>query len=1788
MALPSLSADDAKITYLSPAFSDRIGNLWNKQKHRHLSFSSDVFCLETLEGKDKGIMHEDFNRAYIESLDVSDNALTDLDCLQGDEPYNFTNLKVLKARKNKILRVELILPNLIELNLSYNSLVTIPALSGLKNLEVLICGHNMIKASSFAALTKAPMLHRVDLCSNQFMMKPSELKEGIKDLKALKQLTTLRLKDNPFCQYFPEYQFHFLSALKNLQRFDDVPVTPDVHVEAEKFQLDDLSNFDDLFQTRKEQKEKDESPGSLDGGIPLIGDLIAMLEEALAEPTEAMKCVARFVHMVDRTVSADKEEYEQIFVVLAKADNAKQAMAGAIEDFAQCIIMLIERSDEARVMLLRCLAKMSVIHIAGLGEQCCEILDKLMMGGDDEEDQILQIIKDIMVPQLLQIKLNDPSASVMLKGLANLDTMKLGEALSPLVYRLAEWFCDPAAGINDNIITLLTEVTSIRANALKAVELGVPEQVVNILETQKNLTQNSLPIYLNIVQIIKNTGSLNTATADFYCEKKANGAKPIHEKLIAQLRQNMAGNDLTRLGRMDLKTASIVMDALVALMEQSETVLTECLDGIEGSGGFHIEKLFFLAPQMPLADPMILASSIDGLRVMLQNPNTHPQVTLRKGEFIKGLLKQIVEAMQKLSPLLQYLSDKKYYQLYSLAMLHSPSRAEANVMAPPLGMLHNRIMHTAFVAIIRFIEFFTACEDEPLCAEVSSNLNQEQRETILFRLLEIPSDEVKHAVMDCIKRVNLEELETEEIGFLVRLIADNKDLGAGKTEELLEKVINQLQRLAEDTEGPAGECFRRDHAVKSMYEVFKVVEANSARKTYDNWDEEQEKIKLSQACVCFLRCVSAMPDMRKFLRDKDKQDTLKETLKNEDMLHSPMSEEIIIERTWTGRSVEALLLCFAGQDRVEVTGKVGFRVAQRLADVLDGRSDLIEMASEDGRKRPPHYHDMARRESVMWDDVRVAKNMQYLDDLEWDDRIIQQQAFVSFQGLERMLQFLWGVFTLRQLREISQSQAEETLKTEEFIRGLTDEAEALRHDLIAEEIAKKANETVETMAMEDIFEAKDDRLTGDKAASRSTIMGALQEVYPLPKRKDMALFLRSIEEFEFDDSFFFDESKGTINLAYHIAIILRCANSCLVHSVAEDVKLETITFLENTEIVRKFLGLLEIVPCLSCNVAAKFLRVMSHVLALPPKNTHEPVTRLLLYDMMSAYIERFCQPALQLLKQTKDVAISTQEQILFTEITRLINIVVNNVPYITFSHREECQTLCVEASLNRLVPQKVLMKLVHLSLYDLQVDTGTMHGDFVSDRYVLNSMERQGMRELCAATLAAQLFRCPRSKYDILEQFSHALIFGQRPIRKSFMEHILDLATQGKFLVSLEKFFCEKNSRLERMLLVVPCFAYYNGFLLQRKLCLTTHAVYTMEPPNPKKACGVCPSENFCPHEPKVEKEYHYKQITRLVKGYGNQVLTIVWEDDNGGELFENIICENFDARDNMLNTMHIMSSPGRTSELEDRAHLEYDHLFQDVVQQHVQADFIAALNFAYRSDQGNRVSLFVLSDVELFEFQVNWENWGLSPDVVGFPQGDGIGPRFENIEDLAMEELEKLPSFHGGPSNEEKRVQRQQRQMKTQYSEYMNKEIELGGHKQAKARTEYLSELRERRQEVRAKGENNRIALAGGGGLFGDSGLNSKQKKELMLQNIRQGLLHPLTQHALSTLRLVAFHPTEEPKLTFDIGGEQVTIQFFDDPAREMWRRALACALNRSDAGAQWVRAWTNQGGLDSKPKKK
>jgi Leucine-rich repeat (LRR) protein len=208
-----------------------VGYDWKRKKHKHLVFSGSNFFLQTLEGPDRGLLNRSLDLSRLQSLDVSENNLVDINNVMKDD--KFRELKVLKARKNQITHPELRLPNLVELNLSYNQMTTMPVLDGLPNLEVLILSHNKINGT-LDCLLRTRRLKRLDLAFNVLDLRPSELDRAFRGVLAqLDQLQNLRLKDNPFAAPFPEYQIFAVKSIKTLTRLDDEVISKETRQEIQ-------------------------------------------------------------------------------------------------------------------------------------------------------------------------------------------------------------------------------------------------------------------------------------------------------------------------------------------------------------------------------------------------------------------------------------------------------------------------------------------------------------------------------------------------------------------------------------------------------------------------------------------------------------------------------------------------------------------------------------------------------------------------------------------------------------------------------------------------------------------------------------------------------------------------------------------------------------------------------------------------------------------------------------------------------------------------------------------------------------------------------------------------------------------------------------------------------------------------------------------------------------------------------------------------------------------------------------------------------------------------------------------------------------------------------------------------------------------------------------------------------------------------------------------------------------------------------------------------------------------
>merc|ERR1719191_2007099 len=188
-------------------------------------------------------------------------------------------------------------------------------------------------------------------------------------------------------------------------------------------------------------------------------------------------------------------------------------------------------------------------------------------------------------------------------------------------------------------------------------------------------------------------------------------------------------------------------------------------------------------------------------------------------------LPKVIEDLSKTTPLLQYLEERKKFQdLYRQAGYHRGDVDDEGkvdlqeIRIPPFKNLTCSYTIEAFHAIIELFEFFMTTPEEPLCEVVNEALNGSQREMVLLQLLEIPDDNLRLAVMDCIAKVPLNQIENDEMNLLVKMLSDTRNIAAGENERILSEVVKQLIRMSQET-GETGYTFRTRHAKMAIKET---------------------------------------------------------------------------------------------------------------------------------------------------------------------------------------------------------------------------------------------------------------------------------------------------------------------------------------------------------------------------------------------------------------------------------------------------------------------------------------------------------------------------------------------------------------------------------------------------------------------------------------------------------------------------------------------------------------------------------------------------------------------------------------------------------------------------------------------------------------------------------------------------------------------------------------------------------------------------------------------------------
>ncbi|CAE7250110.1 inlI [Symbiodinium pilosum] len=896
----------------------------------------DRYQLDTLEGPSGGLLHPKLNKHRVNLVDVSNNHLMDISVLSKANGYDA--LHTIMARKNLLSRISLNLPKLVELNLAYNLLKTMPSLGLLPSLEVLILSHNQL-SGSLENLKSAMRIKRLDLAYNEFDWTPSQLSQALNAMSHLRSLQNLRLYHNKFVACFKEYQIYVVSRLKSLQKLDDCIISMDMRDEIESTNLLALDVYDVAFKKRQEELARRRNNAGVGPALGAGVGKLKLIMESLEEILEESSALAARIAVVRenaalRAQSSDNEGFnvEQAFWDGMDNGGSDKEMEITVSYILELITAVMERHDTARNNLVDTLGFLSCVVSHGLGQRCLDLLRRMMLSSDHCREEAARGVKTIVVPTVLafgEANINSEITKSMLLALVNLVQEKqireeVCDILEELLPLLLNWFLMEEYLTEDgaHIVKLLASITGPKEYAQTAASPELAARTITHLENKALFDNMRLrSTWIDVLQITQNIVTYGSQEIVDMFYKAA-----IHSKVVARLRQVLTAtkgrhNDLP----LPARTIACICQFVSAMMTRSNASLQECCDPI------CFQDVLCQLLRSHLVDPLILEAVTKTLRTMLEDPKVYKKQAIK-----------VVEDLRKVTPLLQFLGGKKYPDLYKMALKYSE---DDHHEAPPFAELENDLVTNAMIGIVVLVEFFAA-EDESIENDqarelVNDAMNTQGRETILLKLLVIPCDDLKLCLQ-------MGQIEPDEMGAIVKCLSDVKNIGEGRTEEMLALVVRQLQRLLL-APGDTGPDFQQGFAERAVAECSEILMANSARST-DRESDELEKLELSLAIVNFYFSCSGIPSLRSCLRNPTIDALFPRIMKFEEELHSPLAADVMLEQTWLGRSLENLLQCFQGE-KVLVRDKK----ASAAMSVLGAKAFMQHKLSKvpNGHRTPP-------------------------------------------------------------------------------------------------------------------------------------------------------------------------------------------------------------------------------------------------------------------------------------------------------------------------------------------------------------------------------------------------------------------------------------------------------------------------------------------------------------------------------------------------------------------------------------------------------------------------------------------------------------------------------------------------------------------------------------------------------------------------------------------------------------------------------------------------------------------
>jgi len=427
--------------------------------------------------------------------------------------------------------------------------------------------------------------------------------------------------------------------------------------------------------------------------------------------------------------------------------------------------------------------------------------------------------------------------------------------------------------------------------------------------------------------------------------------------------------------------------------------------------------------------------------------------------------------------------------------------------------------------------------------------------------------------------------------------------------------------------------------------------------------------------------------------------------------------------------------------------------------------------------------------------------------------------------------------------------------------------------------------------------------------------------------------------------------------------------------------------------------------------------------------------------------------------------------------------------------------------------------------------------------------------------ISAVLVKCPKMKYDIFMIFSTHIVAGSASFRQSFLSGVLAQMKQAEDKSKLQESMgdsaavpppdvaCAIGAPIEgpeRTIAYARCEVLYEDQWLQVADPSSTSPFLTCVVTN-KALMIIDASQGGYPENPTIIQHRDLRDMTRLIRGAASQVIYIGLMTRNGGERFMVLVCHRDGDRGEVLGALHSLSMPNG-GDNSSKVPLQTDQAFKLAMDQIVgEAPLLAA--FAKREvGDVQALRFFVLTDHQLYEIVTSFEYW------LPAEQAEDAGSESDREEQGNEDDMTKAQA--GGDSGAKHK--------KNEEEDMMGDMFGGGGDSgaQSKQLKMQIEEVKKTKEKARQKEKIPKLDPTGQYIASLDKSVEAIMKAE------------PVRQ--MSSLEKVAFFPEGTPKMTLNFeGGAKVTMVFFDDTAREHWKRIIVAQLTRSDQapGSKWIR---------------